>query len=155
MKLFVGIVPPPPALLEEPPIPIGLQAELQAQQQQQQQQQYPSISLVLPTHPSSSKSDTTDSQKTVEDSKNTEDKFTTLSQQEELSVKGREQRHLLMQKLNQRRLDSHVCVLRNMVGPEDVDDDLQQEITGYILFYDDLKKFFSLLKFSRRMFEIW
>ncbi len=43
---------------------------------------------------------------------------------------GREQRHLLMQKLNQRRLDSRICVLRNMVGPEEVDDDLQQEITG-------------------------
>jgi poly(U)-binding-splicing factor PUF60 len=43
---------------------------------------------------------------------------------------GREQRHLLMQKLNQRRLDSHVCVIRNMVGPEDVDDDLQQDVTG-------------------------
>lgn len=43
---------------------------------------------------------------------------------------GREQRHLLMQKLNQRRLESRVCVLRNMVGPEDVDDTLEQEITG-------------------------
>ena len=43
---------------------------------------------------------------------------------------GREQRHLLMQKLNQRRLDSRVCVLKNMVGAEDVDDSLQQEITG-------------------------
>jgi poly(U)-binding-splicing factor PUF60 len=45
---------------------------------------------------------------------------------------GREQRHLLMQKLNQRRLDSRVCVLKNMVGPEDVDDDLQQDVTGEI-----------------------
>jgi hypothetical protein len=35
-----------------------------------------------------------------------------------------------MQKLNQRRLDSHVCVLKNMVGAEEIDDDLQQEITG-------------------------
>lgn len=35
-----------------------------------------------------------------------------------------------MQKLNQRRLDSNVCIVRNMVGPEEVDDTLQQEITG-------------------------
>ena len=35
-----------------------------------------------------------------------------------------------MQKLNQRRLDSRVCVLKNMVAPEEVDDNLQQEITG-------------------------
>ncbi len=41
-----------------------------------------------------------------------------------------------MQKLNQRRLDSHVCVLKNMVGPEDVDDDLQQDVTGQILSID-------------------
>jgi poly(U)-binding-splicing factor PUF60 len=37
-----------------------------------------------------------------------------------------------MQKLNQRRLDSRVCVLKNMVRAEDVDDDLQQDITGEI-----------------------
>ena len=47
---------------------------------------------------------------------------------------GREQRHLLMQKLNQRRLDTRICVLKNMVSPEDVDDDLQHEITGKIDF---------------------
>jgi hypothetical protein len=130
--LIVVIIPPPPvslsipqpSILEEPPIPVGLQTEIQSQQQ------YPSISLVLPTSQSSNKSDTTESYKKVEDLKNPEDTLATLSQQEELSVKGREQRHLLMQKLNQRRLDSRVCVLRNMVGPEEVDDDLQQEITG-------------------------
>ena len=38
-----------------------------------------------------------------------------------------------MQKLNQRRLDSRVCILRNMVGPDDVDGDLEQEITGKYL----------------------
>jgi len=117
---------PQPTLLEEPPIPVGLQADLQSQQQQQ----YPSIALVLPTN----KSDTTDNQKPVEDVS------TTLSQQEELSVKGREQRHLLMQKLNQRRLDSRVCVLRNMVGPEEVDDALQQEITEECSKYGEVDK---------------
>jgi hypothetical protein len=75
------IIPPPPtslsipqpALLEEPPIPVGLQIDFQSQQQQ-----YPSIALVLPTN----KSDTTDNGKPPEDV------LTTLSQQEELSVKG-------------------------------------------------------------------
>ena len=43
-----------------------------------------------------------------------------------------------MQKLNQRRLDSRVCVLKNMVGADEVDDDLQQEITGSILFLSSL-----------------
>ena len=60
------------------------------------------------------------------------------------SSSGREQRHLLMQKLNQRRLDSRVCVLRNMVGPKDVDDDLQQEITGKINLHLIVFVFFSL-----------
>jgi hypothetical protein len=48
------------------------------------QQQYPSIALVLPTN----KSDKTDNQKSSSDLKATEDVSTTLSQQEELSVKG-------------------------------------------------------------------
>ncbi|CAF0808966.1 unnamed protein product [Rotaria sp. Silwood1] len=150
------IIPPPPSsltipqptLLEEPPIPVGLKVDLQSQQQQQQQQQqqppqqqqYPSISLVLPKNPSSNNLDITDSQKTVSDLKNTDDPLASLSQQEELSVKGREQRHLLMQKLNQRRLDSRVCVLRNMVSSEEVDDDLQQEITEECSKYGEVNK---------------
>ncbi len=81
IKLILVIIPPPPtslsipqpALLEEPPIPVGLQIDFQSQQQQ-----YPSIALVLPTN----KSDTTDNGKPPEDVS------TTLSQQEELSVKG-------------------------------------------------------------------
>ncbi|CAF1005120.1 unnamed protein product [Adineta steineri] len=113
--------PPPPTLLEEPPIPIGLKAALE---QSPHQQQYPSISLVLPTN----KSESINDEKPTASLSNVDDPSATLSQQEELSVKGREQRHLLMQKLNQRRLDSRVCVLKNMVGPEDVDEDLQQDV---------------------------
>ena len=78
---------PQPAMLEEPPIPVGLQLELQAQQklqqQQQQQQQHASIALVLPN----SKSDSDENQRKASDIKPTED-VTTISQQEELSVKG-------------------------------------------------------------------
>lgn len=129
---------PQPSILEEPPIPVGFQVDLQPAQQQQQ----PSISLVLPT-----KSDSIDSKKSVAGA---EDTLSTLSQQEELSVKGmyspllkfrnslclfslksgREQRHLLMQKLNQRRLDSPICLIRNMVSAADIDDELQQDVTG-------------------------
>jgi hypothetical protein len=121
--IFNTVIPPPstsipqPALLEEPPIPVGLKTDFEPPPPQQ----YPSISLVLPTN---------DTQKPVLGLNNPEDSSATLSQQEELSVKGREQRHLLMQKLNQRRLDSRVCVIRNMVAAEDVDDDLQQDVTG-------------------------
>jgi hypothetical protein len=76
---------PQPTLLEEPPIPVGLQLELQAQQQQQQ---YPSISLVLPTNESTSKTAAADAQKSMLGLNNGEDPSATLSQQEELSVKG-------------------------------------------------------------------
>ncbi len=55
-----------------------------------------------------------------------------------------------MQKLSQHRFDSHVCVLRNMVGPEEVDDDLQHEITGEIQ-----SRSYSHFFFFRGMFEIW
>lgn len=74
---------PQPAMLEEPPIPVGLQLEMQAQQKLQQQQQHASIALVLPN----SKSDSDENPKKASDIKPTED-VSTISQQEELSVKG-------------------------------------------------------------------
>jgi poly(U)-binding-splicing factor PUF60 len=52
----------------------------------------------------------------------------TLQQQENMMIKGTNARHILMQKL-MRRTESSVIVLRNMVGVEDLDDDLESEVT--------------------------
>ncbi|KAI1303104.1 Poly(U)-binding-splicing factor PUF60 [Halotydeus destructor] len=52
----------------------------------------------------------------------------TLQQQENMVIKGSSARHMLMQKLL-RKSESKVVVLRNMVGIEDVDDELESEVT--------------------------
>ncbi|CAH1173552.1 unnamed protein product [Phaedon cochleariae] len=51
----------------------------------------------------------------------------TLQQQESMSIKGQNARHFVMQKL-MRKVDTRVVILRNMVGPEEVDETLQEEI---------------------------
>jgi len=51
-----------------------------------------------------------------------------LSSQENMSIKGQSARHIVMQKL-MRNETSPVIVLRNMVTPEEVDETLQDEIT--------------------------
>lgn len=51
----------------------------------------------------------------------------TLQQQESMSIKGQNARNLVMRRL-MRNQESKVVILRNMVGPEDVDEMLQEEI---------------------------
>jgi poly(U)-binding-splicing factor PUF60 len=59
-----------------------------------------------------------------------DDPSASLEQQVEMTLKGKEQRMLLMQKLMSRKSETNVLILRNMVGPDDVDDELENEITG-------------------------
>ena len=76
---------PQPTILEEPPIPVGLKNELESSKTQQ----YPSISLVLPKASLSNKSETAEALKAGASLSNVDDASATLSQQEELSVKGK------------------------------------------------------------------
>lgn len=52
----------------------------------------------------------------------------TLQQQENMSIKGQSARHLVMQKLMRAQSESVVVLLKNMVTPEEVDEELQVEI---------------------------
>merc|ERR1711983_449829 len=61
----------------------------------------------------------------------------TLQQQENMSIKGQSARHLVMQKLMRTQSESVVICLRNMVTPEEVDDDLQDEISDECSKYGD------------------
>ena len=54
--------------------------------------------------------------------------MSTLSQQENLSIKGKSARHLVMQKLMRSQSESVVVLLKNMVTPDEVDEDLQDEV---------------------------
>jgi len=59
------------------------------------------------------------------------DEAVSLSQQENMQIKGQSARHLVMQKLMGAHgglKESKVVVLRNMVGHEEVDESLQEEI---------------------------
>jgi poly(U)-binding-splicing factor PUF60 len=74
----------------------------------------------------------TENQKKLLGMTNQDDTSASLDHQAELTVKGKEQRLLLMQKLMRRKPDSRVAILRNMVGSDDVDEELEVEITGKI-----------------------
>ncbi|XP_044514254.1 poly(U)-binding-splicing factor PUF60-like isoform X2 [Gracilinanus agilis] len=51
-----------------------------------------------------------------------------LSEQEHVSISGSSARHMVMQKLL-RKQESTVMILRNMVDPKDIDEDLEGEVT--------------------------
>lgn len=59
---------------------------------------------------------------------NTVDELQSLQQQENVSIKGASARQMLMQKL-MRKIESRVVVLKNMVTVDDIDDDLESEVT--------------------------
>ena len=54
----------------------------------------------------------------------------TLKQQEDMSIKGKSARQMVMQRLmgSRAKVESVVLLLKNMVSPDDVDETLQEEI---------------------------
>ncbi|KAJ6221484.1 hypothetical protein RDWZM_000029 [Blomia tropicalis] len=63
----------------------------------------------------------------------------TLQQQENVVIKGSNARQVLMHKL-MRKNESKVIVLRNMIGVEDIDDDLESEVTEECGKYGNVRK---------------
>ena len=101
------IQPQPPMPVAPPPVPAMSAAEVLAKvnmEAQQKQQE--------------------DLQRKLMDGQD----MVTLSQQENLSIKGKSARHLVMQKLMRSQSESVVVLLRNMVTADEVDDDLQDEV---------------------------
>jgi len=57
-----------------------------------------------------------------------------------MSIKGQSARHLVMQKLMRTQSESVVICLRNMVTPEEVDEELQEEISDECSKYGEVER---------------
>lgn len=68
-----------------------------------------------------------------------EDSTQTLAQQENMQITGTQARHMVMQKLS-RSSEMKVMVLRNMVGVDDVDDDLENEVVDECSRYGNVNR---------------
>jgi poly(U)-binding-splicing factor PUF60 len=62
-----------------------------------------------------------------------------LERQENVQIKGSQARNVMMQKLL-RRQESRVMLLKNMVGVEDLDEDLESEVTDECSKYGEVDK---------------
>ncbi len=96
-------IPPMPVPASAPPTPAEMMAKVEAEAQKKQQEELQK-KLMEGQEPA------------------------TLQQQENMSIKGQSARHLVMQKLMRTQTSQNVIVLRNMVGPEECDEELEEEI---------------------------
>uniref|UniRef100_A0A8C6LBR5 Poly(U) binding splicing factor 60 n=3 Tax=Nothobranchius TaxID=28779 RepID=A0A8C6LBR5_NOTFU len=88
------------------------------------------VNPVLATPPYAKTSVSSEQKKTEEEREEEvqqDEAMEPLSEQEHVSISGNSARHMVMRKLL-RKQESIVMVLRNMVGPEDIDDDLEGEV---------------------------